>query len=150
MSKRDQRENYRIFVLGGVKKDYSNSSEISSILKMAKGNNGNPDCQRRSNCGPGGIEEQEVEEQLSSISEESSTGTEAKTEGDVSKRKAPKPDFGKKPIKMTCNYCHTKVKTKTISRYCKNFWHYCPNCGRVLGRCRATRKDELYLCSIMF
>ena len=27
----------------------------------------------------------------------------------------PKPDFGKKPIKTTCNYCHEEVKTKTVS-----------------------------------
>ena len=71
---------------------------------------------RGSNCVPGDIEEK-VEEQpppYSLIPEESST----KTEGDVSteeNRKVPKPDFGKKPIKMTCNYCHEEVKTKTVS-----------------------------------
>ena len=40
---------------------------------MSKDNNGNPKCQRRSNCCPGGIEEQQpVEKQLPSIPEESS------------------------------------------------------------------------------
>ena len=39
---------------------------------MPKGNNGNSNCQRRSNCCPGGIEEQQPVEQLSSIPEESS------------------------------------------------------------------------------
>ena len=43
-------------------------------FKMPKGNNGNPDCKRRSNCCPGGIEDhqQPVEKQLSSSPEESS------------------------------------------------------------------------------
>ena len=52
---------------------------------MPKGKNGNPNCLRRSNCCPGGIEEQQpVEKQLSSIPEESSRKTEANTDGDVS------------------------------------------------------------------
>ena len=38
------------------------------------------------------------------------------TEVDASApQEVPKPDFGKKPIKMTCNYCHEEVKTKTVS-----------------------------------
>ena len=41
---------------------------------MSKGNNGNPDCQRRSNCCPGGIEEQEP---VALIPGESSSKTEA-------------------------------------------------------------------------
>ena len=45
---------------------------------MPKGNNGNSNCQRRSNCCPGGIEEQQpIQKQLSSIPEESSNKNEA-------------------------------------------------------------------------